>query len=97
MLALAGATNSGSLNSITFGNINAAGGTGGGGNVTIATATPGVTAAGVTINSSGAITAGNFLGAGTPTGSASIYVGNITTSGGNVALISSERCVVESN
>ncbi len=92
LIAISGSTDQGTGASLSFGSgtINTAGGTGGGGSVTLATATPGVTSGGVTINSSGAISSGSFQSTGTPTGSASISIDTITTGGGNVTLASSE-------
>ena len=89
VIEIAGATNQGSgVSLIAAYTINTTGGTGGGGNVTIATATPGFSGGGLVINN-GAITSGAVQAVGTPTGSVSILIGSINTSGGNVSVISS--------
>ncbi len=89
-LALAGAPSDNAPYSqfvtMHFNNINTSGGTGGGGNITLATATPSV-GSGLTITN-GAITSGSIVGNGTPSNPGALYLDSATTSGGNVAVIS---------
>ena len=65
VIMLTGITNDGTSPSIDINNVNTDGGTGGGGNVTLANPTPGLTSGGITITN-GAITSGSIIGVGTP-------------------------------